>query len=67
MSRIASVNFATGPVLTVSGKHVPHQVFLSKSTRVEGESAESESEAALSSPEVGRVLHTINADLVYLQ
>ena len=32
---MASVSFATGPDLTVSGKHVPHQVFLSKSTRVE--------------------------------
>ena len=32
---MASVSFATGPDFTVSGKHVPHQVFLSKSTRVE--------------------------------
>ena len=32
-----------------------------------GESAESEHEAALGSPEVGRVLHTVHTDLVRLE
>ena len=51
-----------------STKHVPHHVFTSKSPReLCLVNPEGEPEAALGSPEVGRVLHTIDADLVCLQ